>query len=335
MLLSQFPRIPFCHKPTPLEPMPRLTERLGGPTLYVKRDDCTGLASGGNKTRKLEFLIADAIDQGCDTVIAVGAVQSNHTRQTAAAAAKSNLRCEVLLERRVPDTGPDYERTGNVLLDRMLGATVHIYDRGTDLTVEAEALASKIRSESGVPYVIPGGGSSPVGALGYVGCAEELVGQAREMNISIDHVVHATGSGGTQAGLVAGFNAMGSDVPVMGISIRFPARTQIERVFNLASETTAILDAAPRLDRDRVAVNDSYIGPGYGQVTPEMIEAVTLAAQDEGLLLDPVYTGKGLAGLIGLVRKGHFKTTDTVVFIHTGGSPALFAYEDTFSGAPE
>ena len=331
MNLSRFPRIRFVHGPTPLEAMTRLSALLGGPNLWVKRDDCTGLAGGGNKTRKLEFLMAEAEAQGCDTVITYGAIQSNHARQTAAAAAQVGMKCEILLERRVPDRAERYETTGNVLLDRLLGAALTYFPANQDMDAAAEETAGRVRAEGGRPYIIPGGGASPTGALGYVSCAQELLYQAHDMNLRIDHIVHATGSGGTQGGLAAGLQAMNSGIALTGISVRAERAAQEANVFAVAEAVADKLGLKGVIDRAAIVVDAGYVGPGYGQSTPEMVEAVTLTARHEGILLDPVYTGKGMAGLIGLVRAGRFGPDDNVVFVHTGGCAALFAYEDDFA----
>ncbi len=331
MNLSRFPRIRLVHGPTPLEPMRRLGALLGGPNLWIKRDDCTGLAGGGNKTRKLEFLIAEAEAQGCDTVITYGAVQSNHARQTAAAAAWVGMKCEILLERRVPDVADNYETTGNVFLDRLLGAAVAYFPANHDMNAAAEETAERVRAAGGRPYIIPGGGASPTGALGYVSAAQELWYQAHDMDLRIDHIVHATGSGGTQAGLAAGLQMMNSGIALTGISIRAGRAAQEANVFAGAEAVAGKLGLSGVIDRAAIVVDAGYVGPGYGLSTPEMVEAVTLTARHEGILLDPVYTGKGMAGLIGMIRAGRFEPDDNVVFVHTGGSAALFAYEDDFA----
>jgi len=327
MHLARFPRISLGQFPTPLEALPNLSRYLGGPTLYIKRDDNTGLATGGNKTRKLEFLLADALQQGADVVITQGATQSNHVRQTIAGAAKIGLKTQVLLEKRVERFGEDYQRSGNVLLDNLLGGVIvdHL-PAGTDMQQAMEKLASSLREQGHTPYVIPGGGSNPIGALGYVACAEELLYQSSQQRLRIDHVVHATGSTGTQAGLVAGLNATNSGIPVLGISVRAPKAKQEENVYALASATWKLLGARGELSREQVIVNSDYVGEGYGLPTEGTLEALRLLAQLEGILLDPVYTGKGMAGLIDLIRKGHFGKDENVVFIHTGGSAGLFGY---------
>ena len=328
MLLSRFPRVRLAHLPTPLEHLPRLSDHLGGPQIYVKRDDCTGLASGGNKTRKLEFSMGQAVQEGADTIITVGAVQSNHVRQTAAAAAKFGMACEVLLEHRIDKPSDAYLHSGNVLLDRMFGANLHEYPGGTDFDAKMDAMAAKLREDGKQPYIIPGGASNKVGALGYANCALELVNQATEMGVVIDRIITATGSAGTQGGLIAGLKALNSNVPLLGICVSIDATAQEEKVFALAQETAAYLGAPGAVKREDVVANSDYVGPGYGERTDEMNEAVMLLARLEGLLFDPVYSGKALAGMIDLVRKGAFGADENIVFLHTGGSAALFAYAD-------
>jgi len=328
--LSRFPRHRFGHLPTPLEPMDRLSALLGGPRIWVKRDDCTGLSSGGNKTRKLEFLMADAVEQGADTVITQGATQSNHARQTAAAAAKLGMACHILLEDRTGSADPQYNYNGNVLLDRLHGASVSKRPDGTDMAAELTLLAAKLREQGRKPYVIPGGGSNAIGALGYVNCALELVEQADARGLVIDALVHATGSSGTQAGLVTGLSALASDIHLLGIGVRVPQPKQEQLVFDLASKTAEHIGGID-IAREQVRANCDYVGPGYGLPTDGMREAIKLLANTEGLLFDPVYSGKGLDGLIDQIRKGHFAGMDNVVFLHTGGSAALFGYPLTFA----
>ncbi|MDY4388032.1 D-cysteate sulfo-lyase [Pectobacterium aroidearum] len=331
MHLARFPRLSLGHFPTPLEALPNLSAYLGGPTIYIKRDDATGLATGGNKTRKLEFLLADAQQQGADIIITQGATQSNHVRQTIAATTKLGLKTKVLLEKRVEDYGEDYQRSGNVLLDHLLGGEIidHL-PAGTDMQQAMETLAESLRKEGLKPYVIPGGGSSPVGALGYVACAEELLFQSSQQRLRIDHIVHATGSTGTQAGLVTGLAATHSQIPLLGISVRAPKAKQEENVYALAQRTWQLLGIPGELPRSAVQVNSDYVGKGYGIPTEGTLEALRLLAQLEGILLDPVYSGKGMAGLIDLIRQGHFRADENIVFIHTGGSAGLFGYRQLF-----
>jgi L-cysteate sulfo-lyase len=336
MHFARYNPIRFAHLPTPLEPLPGLTEALvtprgGGPTLWIKRDDCTGLAGGGNKTRKLEFLIGDALANEADTIVTQGAVQSNHVRQTAAAAARFGLRCEVILEHRTGSQAHDYNRSGNVLLDELLGANIRHVPAGTDMNKAMAELAQELADGGGRPYVIPGGGSNCVGALGYAECALELVAQANELGLEIDRIVTATGSAGTHAGLVAGLAVMGADIPVLGIGVRAPKDVQETNVFKLAKETAALLGFEERVTRDMVVADCDYVGEGYGLIDEDVIEALKLAARADGILLDPVYTGKAMKGLIALSRAGEFDG-ETVAFLHTGGAQGLFGYQTELDG---
>ena len=329
--LDRFPRVRLGHLPTPLEPMARLSARLGGPKLWIKRDDCTGLATGGNKTRKLEFLVADALAQGADTLITLGALQSNHARQTAAAAAKLGLKCVLVLEERVSQATNAYRHNGNVLLDRLLGAELRYVPRDSSMTAATRTAAEEVWHAGGKPYVIPGGGSNAIGALGYVGCALEILQQAAGLGIRIDRAVHATGSSGMQAGLIAGFDGMRSGVRVLGITVGRPRDNQEKNIARLLDETWAHLGMMGTAPHDNIEANDNYFGEAYGIPTPAMKEAVGLLAETEGVLLDPVYSGKAMAGLIDLVRQGTFNKDENVVFIHTGGQAGLFAYEPAFA----
>ena len=330
MKLTNFPRVRITHGPTPFEFMPRLTQALGGPNLYIKRDDCTGLGTGGNKTRKLEFLMADAVKHGADTIITQGATQSNHARQTVAIAAKMGMQCEILLEDRTGSKDEPYKQSGNVFLDYLYGAHVTERPGGTDMAAAMSEVADMLRAKGRKPYIIPGGGSNPIGALGYVVCALELTDQFNNLGLNVDCLVHATGSAGTQAGLVAGFEGTRSQIPVLGIGVRAPKEAQETNVFNLAVKTAELLGVAGSVKRESVMANCDYVGGGYGVPTPGMVEAVTMLARLEGILLDPVYSGKGMAGLIDLCRKGHFKKGQNVVFLHTGGAVALYGYMDAF-----
>ena len=325
---DQFPRYPLCHSPTPIEAMPRLRDQLGGgPNLFIKRDDCTGLATGGNKTRKLEFLVGDALAKGADMLVTQGAVQSNHVRQTAAVACKTGLRCHALLERRVANCAPAYEETGNVFLDKLFGATMEFRPAGLDMNAEALKVTDRLREAGHTPYFIPGGGSNPIGALGYAVCAQEIVKQCLDEGHTFDWLVMATGSTGTQAGLLAGLHALGCELPVMGISVRQPRDRQIGAVHALTESTLDKL-GAPQMPVEKTLVDDGYVGEGYGIPAASTLEAISLTARTEGVLLDPVYSAKGMAGLIGMVRQGFFAPTDNILFLHTGGASALFAYED-------
>lgn len=328
--LDTFPRIRLGHLPTPLEPMDRLSEHLGGPRLWVKRDDCTGLSGGGNKTRKLEFLMADAVSREATCIITQGATQSNHARQTAAASARLGLACHILLEDRTGSNDANYNLNGNVLLDQLHGATIAKRPGGADMAAEMEALADELRASGERPYVIPGGGSNSIGALGYVNCAAELTRQAHEQDLKIDALVHATGSSGTQAGLVAGLASLDSTIHLLGIGVRAPKEKQEGMVHALATSTADFLGNGVTILRETVRANCDYVGGGYGIPTDGMRAAIKTLAELEGLLFDPVYSGKGLDGLMDQVRQGYFDGMDNVVFLHTGGSAALFGYPDIF-----
>src|SRR5436190_9048272 len=336
MHLARFAPVRFAHLPTPLEPLHGLTEDLvrpggGGPTLWIKRDDCTGLAGGGNKTRKLEYLLGDALTTDADTLVTQGAVQSNHVRQTAAAAARFGLKCEIILEHRTGSQAVDYNRSGNVLLDELLGAQLRTVPAGTDMNAALAEVAAEIEAAGGRPYVIPGGGSNPIGALGYVECAMELVNQANELGLVIDRIVTATGSAGTHAGLVAGLAVMGADIPVLGIGVRAPKDVQEANVFKLAQETAILLGHRDRVTRDMVVANCDYVGAGYGLIDDGVIAALTTIARSDAILLDPVYTGKAMKGLLALAGQGAFDG-ETVVFLHTGGAQGLFGYQSELEG---
>lgn len=328
--LERFRRVPLAHVPTPLESMPRMSDALGGPRIWIKRDDCTGLASGGNKTRKLEYLLGQALEQGAGSVLTPGAVQSNHARQTAAAAAKLGLECHLLLEQEVQGMDPEYAGSGNVLVDRLCRAHLHLMPKGADMEAALAALETELRARGKRPFAIPVGGSSPRGSLGYARCAEELLEQSRSLGVEMDLLVVASGSAGTQAGLLAGFAALGVTTPVLGVCVSRSAEEQEEKVLALARETLDLLDAEATIAPRQVRANGDYVGEGYGLPTDAMTAAVKITARLEGILLDPVYTGKAMAGLIDLVEKGRLKNKRDVVFLHTGGSLGLFAYPSTF-----
>ncbi|MGB3687604.1 MAG: D-cysteine desulfhydrase [Ornithinimicrobium sp.] len=274
MHLTRIPRRHYTAGRTPIELLPRLSEYLGGPAIYIKRDDLLGLSGGGNKTRKLEFLMADALAQGADTIITTGAVQSNHCRLTLSAAVKEGLRCHLLLEERV-EGSYDENSSGNNLLFRLLGAeAIQVVPGGADLTAGMEEIAEKVRREGGRPYVIPGGGSNALGALGYVSCAEEILAQCFEMSLPIDHVVCSSGSGGTHAGLVAGFYGNQSGIPVAGISVRAQQAPQEAKLHTLSNEASRLAGADHKIPADALCVDDRYVGPGYSLPTAEMTAAI-------------------------------------------------------------
>ncbi len=328
MNLARFPRRRYTEGRTPIEKLSRLSEELGGPTIYIKRDDLLGLTSGGNKTRKLEFLVADALDKGADTLVTCGAVQSNHCRLTLAAAVKEGLKCRLVLEERV-ERSYDADASGNNFLFRLLGVEeVRVVPGGSNMDTEMAVVADGLKSEGRKPYVIPGGGSNPIGATGYVACALEILSQTFESEIAIDRVVTASGSSGTHAGLVTGFEGANASIPVVGINVSRPKDAQEEKVYDLVRQTLGRLGVRSEIPRDKVLCFGDYVGPGYSLPTPEMGEAIRMLARLEGVLLDPVYTGKTMAGLIDLARKGFFKKDENILFIHTGGSPALYAYRE-------
>ncbi|MEJ0017237.1 MAG: D-cysteine desulfhydrase [Acetobacteraceae bacterium] len=333
MHLARFPRVRLFPTPTPLEKLSNLTRHLGGPEIWMKRDDCTVVASGGNKVRKLEWLVGEAQAQGATHIVTQGAVQSNHVRQTAAVARRFGMTCTALLEHRIDTNDRDYLNSGNVLLDRLFDATIEYRPGGTDMNAEAEAKGEALRAAGEAVYVIPGGGSNRVGALGYVSCAQELMQQADEMGLRIDRIVTATGSAGTHAGLVVGLEGCNAGVPVLGIGVRAPKDRQEANVHRLAEETADYVGMRGGIQRSAVVANCDYVGPGYGQPTPGMTEAVLMLARLEGVLLDPVYSGKAMAGLIDLIRKGEFRKGETVVFLHTGGAVGLFGYTGVFEQA--
>lgn len=330
-MLSRFPRRSYSYGPTPIEPLPHLTRLLGGPEggpeILIKRDDLLGLAAGGSKTRKLEFLVADALAAGADTLITCGAVQSNHCRLTLAAAIREGLRCRLVLEERVPRSY-DHDASGNNFLYRLLGVErITVVPGGADLAQAMQAEADEVAAQGRKAYVIPGGGSNPRGALGYVGCALETLDQIKAKGQSIDGVILASGSGGTHAGFLAGLIARGSTIPVIGISVRQPRARQEAWIRTLTTQTLEFLGASAPVPDAAVVVHDEYVGEGYSLPTDGMIDAVRTVARHEGILLDPVYTGKAMAGLVDLVRQGRFRRGQRVLFLHTGGASALYAYQ--------
>lgn len=328
MQLARFARRSYFPGHTPLERLNRLTEHLGGPAIYMKRDDMQGVGSGGNKLRKLEFLVADALARGADTLITGGALQSNHCRLTLSAANREGLRCRLVLQERVPRSYRS-EASGNNLLYRLLGAEeIRVVGAEDDIDAVMLDVAEAVEAAGHRGYVIPVGGSTPLGALGYVACAQEILVQGSDRGVAFDCVVCATGSAGTQAGLVAGMMQGGSDAEVVGICVSRSADLQTSRVHDLAEGVFEILGVEGGIPSRVVTTLDRYVGPGYSLPTEEMREAVTLLARLEGILLDPVYTGKAMAGLIDLVRQGQFGSDENVLFVHTGGVPALFAYPE-------
>ena len=330
MNLAKLPRRNYVTVPTRVEYAPNLTKALGGPEIYIKRDDELPGAAGGNKTRKLEFCLADALEQGADSIITCGAVQSNHCRLTLSAAVKEGLECHFVLEERVKGSYKE-EASGNNFLFQLMGiASVTVVPGGADMDAAMKKVADDLAAKGKKPYIIPGGASNAIGACGYVSCAEELLQQCFQMNLDLDAVVVPSGSAGTHAGMAVGFVGCNANIPVHGITVSRPRDIQEEKVFGLSQEVASLLGVKNGVPRDAIRCYDEYYAPGYSQVNDAMLEAVTMLARTEAILLDPVYSGKCMAGFIDLIRKGVFKKGQKVLFLHTGGSPALFMYMDSF-----
>ena len=336
---NQFPRAQLAMVPTPIEPMPNLSKVLAGPNLFVKRDDLTGLAMGGNKARQIEFYLGEAIAQRANVILITGAIQSNFVRSVAAAAAKLNLDCHVQLEERVPNIDATHRASGNVLLTKLFGATLYSYPNGED---EAGAdrnineIAEDLRDQGKTPYVIPlAPGHAPLGALGYIVAAQEILDQLKKSGQLIDEIVVASGSTSTHAGILYGLRALENPTPVVGICVRRNKKLQAPRVLARCSELSKLLSTPDYVTPDDIILNDVPLAPGYGQLNPLTIEALKLAASLEGLLLDPVYTGKVMAGMIDRIRANAYANCMNILFLHTGGQPALFAYEPELTAALE
>lgn len=334
-IFASFPRFPLAHLPTPLAEMKRLraaleAEGVATPHLFVKRDDCTGLAGGGNKTRKLEFLIGEALAQGADTIVTTGALQSNHARQTAAAAVAAGLKPVLVLLDMVPYRGSTYKRSGNRLLDDLLGADVRIVPEGADPATFIKTTLDEIAAQGGKPCFVPTGGSNAVGSLGYAAAYFEITDALDALELTKTRIVHGSSSGGTQAGLVAGAALRGHGPVVHGVNVyRSDNQAMAEGILRLARATAEKLGAPAPAD-DAVILEEGFLGERYGMPTEAMVEAVELVARSEGILLDPVYTGKAMAGFLAMIRAGRFPSDETLVFLHTGGMPGLFAYEQEF-----
>ncbi len=331
MNYAKFPRRKYLQGSTPIEFLPSLTKVLGnGVNIYVKRDDLLPGAAGGNKTRKLEFCIADAIEKKCDTIITCGAVQSNHCRLTAAWSAKEGIDCHLVLEERVKGTYKPEASGNNFLFDLLDVKSITVVEGGSDMELEMEKKATSLRKGGKTPYIIPGGASNSIGATGYAVCAEETMTQLNGMQLNIDHIIVPSGSAGTHAGMITGLVGVNANIPVSGVNVSREKIEQEELVYELACETALRLGVKQDIKRDKIVCFDQYVGPGYSLPTASMVEAVRLFAQNEAILLDPVYSGKAAAGLVDLVRQGHFPKGANVLFLHTGGSPALFVYIDEF-----
>lgn len=331
MNLAHFSRRRYTKGQTPIEKLTRFSQAIGGPAIYIKRDDLLGLTGGGNKTRKLEFLVADALAQGADTLITCGGVQSNHCRLTLAAAVREGLKCRLILSELVAG-GYHPGAGGNVFLYHLLGVEkVRVVPWGSDLMGELQQAAAEAAIEGRKPYIIPMGGSNVIGALGYVACAEEIMQQTFEAGLDIQHIVLPVGSAGTHGGLLLGLLANNCRIPVTGISVLSPKDTIESRVAELMQQTADYMGLDVKVPRQEVVCFDEYLGPGYTMPTAEMVEAVKLLAATEGILLDPTYTGKAMAGLIDLTKRGYFNKNDNILFLHTGGSPGLYANTSMFT----
>ncbi|MFC1886041.1 D-cysteine desulfhydrase [Thermodesulfobacteriota bacterium] len=331
MNFTKFPRRKYLQGPTPIETLPALSKALDSKVnIYVKRDDLLPGAAGGNKTRKLEFCLADALEKGADAIITCGAVQSNHCRLTAAWSAKEGLDCHLVLEERVKGSYKP-EAGGNNFLFELLGVkSIEVVEGGSDMMAEMEKMAQKLKAAGKSPYIIPGGASNAIGALGYAACALETMAQLNDMHLDIDHIIVPSGSAGTHAGMLVGMTGINAGIPISGINVSRKKLIQEEIVFKLARETAEKLRIKGGVDRDDVVCFDGYVGPGYSLPSESMVEAVKLFSKHEAILLDPVYSGKAAAGLIDLVRTGHFPDGANVLFLHTGGSSALYVYMDAF-----
>lgn len=336
LALNRRARSRLAQLPTPMHRLENFGQRLSLPELWIKRDDLTGLEGGGNKTRKLEFLVGDAIESGCDMLVTAGAIQSNHTRQTAAAAAKCNLKCALLHFGWTEDAGPLYRQAGNILLSSLMGAELYIDE--TERPIEDQSplfeFAEKLKQSGHNPYLIPAGASEHrFGSFGYMACAAELVLQGREKGIQFDYVVHCTGSSSTQAGLVAGFAFMGEDIKVIGIADDDETDIKRGRVLELANNALAELQVSARVSSADVEITAADQS-AYGKAEPETLEVIRLLARSEGLVADPVYEGKALRGLQMLAADGRFESDSRILLMHLGGTPAVHAYANLF-GRPD
>lgn len=330
--LSKYPCATLAQLPTPIHRLENFEKHLNGPELWIKRDDLTGLPGGGNKTRKLEFLVGDAISSDYDMLVTVGAIQSNHARQTAAAAAKTGMKCALLYNLWTKDAGPYYRRTGNVHISNIMGAELYIDE--TERPIEddgpLDAFKEYLESQGHKPYMMPGGASEhPLGSLGYMACAAEIQRQNMEMGIEFDYIVHCSGSSSTQAGLVAGFAALEMKPLVIGVADDWETEIKKKRVLQLANDTLEMTGIEARVKPGDVEVHSFDKSP-YGVTEPETFDAMYLFSRSEGLLVDPVYEGKAIRGLLELAKNGRFESDSKILFIHLGGNPAIHAYANQY-----
>jgi len=334
--LAAMPRVELAHKPTPIEQMHNLSAHCGGADLYIKRDDCTGLAFGGNKVRQLEFYLGEAVSREADTVLITGAVQSNFVRLAAAAACKLSMACHIQLEDRVPGVDAVYRNSGNVLLDRMLGAHLHYFDEGEDETGADRRLgeiAEELKRRGRRPYIIPlAPGHPPLGSLGYVMCAQEILAQSDRAGLAFDDIVVASGSGHTHAGLLFGLKALGSTASVTGVCVRRDAAAQRNRIIHHCGAIAGLLGVESPVEDSDIKLVDDFLPPGYGRTNPPTMEAMDLAARMEGLIVDPTYTAKSMAALLQFARASRPAKGSRMLYIHTGGQPAIFGSEPKLTG---
>ena len=332
MFTDNFEKASLAQLPTTLELLTNITKQLKGPNIWIKRDDCTGLAMGGNKVRQLEYYLGHALSKNADTILTTGAIQSNHVRLTVAAARKLGLEVEVQLEHRVTGRKTEYYQSGNPFLVELMGAKTHFNNHGEDEDGADNKLfeiAEQLQSEGKKPYVIPlSEHYLPYGSLGYVDCASELLQQCKQLSFNVDAIVLASGSAATHAGLLCGIRALGFDIPILGVCVRREAKLQAQRVLHKARQVAQMIGFKDLITESDIWVDDRMLAPGYGQLNTPTLEAIDLLAQKEGILLDPTYTGKAMATLIDLVRTQQFKDKQNIIFLHTGGSPALFGYPE-------
>lgn len=330
-VINNHKRKSLGHFPTPLEPLNRFSQWLGGPSIYVKRDDASGLGQGGNKIRALEFLIPDALEKGADVLVTSGVIQSNSVRQVAAAAAKVGLDCHFsMITDRVDGTDEDYPKTGNIFLNHLYGATHDVASINENKEIVLSRIAARLKDAGRKPYIVPYGCANLIGAIGYLNAALEVATQIEEQSLNITHLVHASGTGGTQAGLIVGFAILGLSIDVIGVDIdadESGVRNRVIKILRLLAQEVG-LEAGPL--EEKIIIEPNYSAGAYGKADNVTVEAMTMSSRLEALTTDPVYSAKGLAGIIGLSRSGYFVESDNVIFLHTGGIPAIYAYRSLF-----